>query len=178
MKLTLLLTLLPLALSFPISKRALTLRSYDSMSISATPAGTAASEALRVFTTGLPFSGLPSTADALKVSAADLAILKVERENAEKAETEAFNPAIGAASGAEKDALQCGKIKNKVLKLTGLAIVRRIDVARREARGEDASGVREQLVDTEKKLASNVKTDQASSGQRCTAVRFTGKTRV
>ncbi|RPA82042.1 hypothetical protein BJ508DRAFT_305946 [Ascobolus immersus RN42] len=175
---TFLLALLPLTLAAPIEKRALTLRTYDSMSISGGRAGNAQSEALAKFTAGLGFTGLPNTQQALAVSANDLKILKVERENAEKAETEAFNPAIDRASGAAKDALQCGKIKNKVLKLTGLAIVRRIDLAQRTAKGQDVTELRAQLDDTEKKLANNIKTDQASAGKSCTAVRFTGKTRV
>ena len=41
------------------------------------------------------------------------------REAAESAETDQFDPQIDAASGAEATALQNGKIKNKVLKLTG-----------------------------------------------------------
>lgn len=68
------------------------------------------------------------------------------REAAEKAETDQFNPAIEAASGAEgtlgslfdiilshillpqAEALQVGKIKNKVLKLTGLSQILKIQV--------------------------------------------------
>lgn len=41
------------------------------------------------------------------------------RQAAEAAEVDQFNPAIAAATGAEADALQVGKIQNKVLKLTG-----------------------------------------------------------
>ena len=50
------------------------------------------------------------------------------REAAEDAETAQFNPAIAAESGAEADALQVGKIKNKVLKLTGEVQVLNIQV--------------------------------------------------
>jgi len=75
------------------------------MSISAGPAGNAEAEAQAIWTAGIDLSDLTA------VAAADLAILKVERENAENAETEAFNPAIEAASGAAAEALQCGKIK-------------------------------------------------------------------
>ena len=54
------------------------------------------------------------------MSADTLAAVKAMREAAEDAETSLFNPAIdAAASDAEADALQNGKIKNKVLKLTG-----------------------------------------------------------
>jgi len=86
-------------------KRALTFRQYNDMSISAGPAGNAEAEAQAIWTAGIDLSDLTA------VAAADLAILKVERENAENAETEAFNPAIEAASGAAAEALQCGKIK-------------------------------------------------------------------
>lgn len=41
------------------------------------------------------------------------------RKAAEAAETDQFNSLIKSASGADADALQAGKIKNKVLKLTG-----------------------------------------------------------
>lgn len=86
-------------------KRALTFRQYNDMSISAGPAGNAEAEALAVWTAGIDLSDLTA------VAAADLAVLNVERDNAENAETEAFNPAIEAASGAAAEALQCGKIK-------------------------------------------------------------------
>jgi hypothetical protein len=41
------------------------------------------------------------------------------REAAESAETDEFDPQIDAATGTLADELQVGKIKNKVLKLTG-----------------------------------------------------------
>ena len=50
------------------------------------------------------------------------------RKAAEAAETDEFNPAIDAATGADADALQVGKIKNKVLKLTGEVQVLNIKV--------------------------------------------------
>lgn len=78
------------------------------MSISDGPAGNAGAEAEAVWTAGLDLS------DLSRVSDEDLEILKVQRENAEKAETQAFNPAIDAAGGTKTEAgkaLQCGKIK-------------------------------------------------------------------
>jgi hypothetical protein len=72
-----------------------------------------------------PFKGV----DLATVSDDDLDALKSMREAAEDAETEEFNPAIDAADGAEADALQVGKIKNKVLKLTGLVQVLNIQVS-------------------------------------------------
>lgn len=93
----------------PLQKRALTFRTYNDMSISEGIAGNAEAEAAAVWAEGLDLSDLTA------ISADDLAILKVERENAEDAETEAFNPAIDTASGAIADSLQCGKIKYKFL---------------------------------------------------------------
>ena len=60
-------------------------------------------------------AGLPT--DLSQVSADDLQTIQTERESAENAETQAFDPAIDAASGDAATALQNGKIKNKVLKL-------------------------------------------------------------
>lgn len=58
--------------------------------------------------------------DLANVDPADAAIIKAARTTAEDAEVNAggFNDAIAAASGADADALQVGKIKNKVLKLS------------------------------------------------------------
>jgi hypothetical protein len=108
-----LVALLPLAVALPTSDiglapRALAVTSYNDLSISSGTAGNAKAEALAKF---------PFTADQFAtVSAADLKTIQTERESAEDAETEAFNPAIEAASGAAATALQNGKIKNKVLK--------------------------------------------------------------
>ncbi|PUU79938.1 hypothetical protein B9Z19DRAFT_1124364 [Tuber borchii] len=153
-------------------KRALTFRQYNDMSISAGPAGNAEAEALAVWTAGIDLSDLAA------VAAADLAILNVERDNAENAETEAFNPAIQAASGAAAEALQCGKIKNKVLKLTGLAQIRRINLAQAQAASKDTASIQAALADTKKKLATNIAIDKGSAGQECQAVDFVGQTGV
>lgn len=145
------------------------------MSISAGVAGNAAAEATAVWTAGLDLT------DLTKIAAADLDILKVERENAEDAEGEAFNPAIAAASGAAATALQCGKIKyslfflpvwlwglrltrvffhnrNKVLKLTGFAQILEIELAQATASGDDTTAISAKLADTNKKLATNIAT--------------------
>ncbi len=55
--------------------------------------------------------------------------IETMRQAAEAAETDDFNPAIDAASGDAADALQVGKIKNKVLKLTGEVQVLNIKVS-------------------------------------------------
>ncbi|KAJ3337668.1 hypothetical protein HDU91_001407 [Kappamyces sp. JEL0680] len=44
--------------------------------------------------------------------------LSTKHDVAEQAELNVFNPAIAKASGAQKDTLQCQKLRNKILKLT------------------------------------------------------------
>ena len=108
MQYSLALLLLPLALAALLQRRALTLQAYNDLSISAGTAGNAAAEALAKFPVDM--------SDLANVSADDLATIQTERESAESAETDAFNPAIAAATGDAATALQNGKIKNKVLK--------------------------------------------------------------
>ena len=67
------------------------------------------------------------------------------REAAETAETAQFDPAIAAASGAAADALQNGKIANKVLKLTGEVQVLNIKIAKAKASGDDTSDLETSL---------------------------------
>jgi hypothetical protein len=100
--------LLTTALSAPLARRDLTLQTYNELSISAGVAGNAKAEALAKFPVDM--------SNLAGVSAADIATIQTERESAESAEVDAFNPAIAAASGAAATALQNGKIKNKVLK--------------------------------------------------------------
>jgi hypothetical protein len=71
-----------------------------------------------------PFKGV----DLATVDSATIATMNTMREAAESAETDDFNPQIAAASGAAKDALSVGKIKNKVLKLTAETQVLNIKV--------------------------------------------------
>ena len=66
--------------------------------------------------------------DLTTVSSDVLEAMNNMREAAESAETDQFDPQIDAASGAAADALQVGKIKNKVLKLTGEVQVLNIKV--------------------------------------------------
>ena len=108
------------------------------------------------------------------------------REAAEDAETSLFNPAIDAASGAAADALQNGKIANKVLKLTGEVQVLNIKIAKAKAAGTDTSDLESDLaaeqyvsllslmgehcsdaggINCRKKLTTNIATDKASAGQ-------------
>ena len=88
-------------------------RSYAAFQISDGTAGDAQAKANAVFID--PFDGV----DLATVDDATLKAVQTMREAAEDAETSQFNPAIDAASGTDKTALQNGKIKNKVLKLTG-----------------------------------------------------------
>ena len=76
------------------------------------------------------------------------------REAAEDAETDQFNPAIEAASGDEADALQNGKIQNKVLKLTGEVQVLQIKLAKAKASGADTSSIESQIT-TEQCVSSS-----------------------
>ncbi|KKY19991.1 putative small secreted protein [Phaeomoniella chlamydospora] len=145
----------------PHTKRAdaLTLVDYNTLSISNGTAGDAKAEALA------KIAALPD--DLSTVSSADLDTIETERESAENAETEAFNPAIDAASGDEATALQNGKIKNKVLKLTlevaGLEI--------EQAQGEDNQ---DKIDEEQTKLDTNIELDEAAAGQASQAVSFDG----
>ena len=178
MQYTLILLLLPLALAAPLQRRALTLQSYNDLSISAGTAGNAASEALAKFPVDM--------SDLANVSADDLQTIQTERESAESAETEAFNPAIDAATGDAATALQNGKIKNKVLKcmcshipyagveedeglkciaVTGEVLALQIQ----QAQGKDTA---DQITAEQKKLTNNINLDKAAAGQPSTAVDF------
>ena len=96
-------------------------------------------------------------ADLSTVSADQLDTLEANRKIAESAETDGFNPAIAAASG-DTTALDNGKIKNKVLKLTlevaGLQI--------QQAQGDD---VADKITQEQTKLNKNISLDQAAAGQ-------------
>lgn len=99
------------------------------------------------------------------VSKSDLAILVAARQTAENAEA-SFNTAVAAASGANANALQVGKIKNKVLKLRTFEMLVQIQQA------QGANNKAAQLADIQTKLAANVKLDQASRGKKSQSVSF------
>ncbi|KAJ7128903.1 hypothetical protein C8R43DRAFT_1090099 [Mycena crocata] len=102
------------------------------------------------------------------------------REAAEDAETDQLNPQIDVATGADgtsmyfqpppvyithtssADALQVGKIKNKVLKLTGEVQQLKIKIAIANAAGEDTSDLESSLADERTKLTTNIATDVKS----------------
>lgn len=100
----------------------ISLRSYSQFQISDGVGGNAQAQANAVFVD--PFANT----DLTTVSSDVLEAMNNMREAAESAETDDFNPQIAAASGAAADALQVGKIKNKVLKLTGEVQVLNIKV--------------------------------------------------
>lgn len=100
------------------------MHSYSQFQISDGTGGNAQAQANAVFVD--PFANT----DLTTVSSDVLEAMNNMREAAESAETDQFNPQIDAASGAAADALQVGKIKNKVLKLTGEVQVLNIKVSR------------------------------------------------
>ncbi|TVY42145.1 hypothetical protein LSUB1_G002644 [Lachnellula subtilissima] len=139
----------------------LTASTYNDIQISGGTAGTAETEANALF------SKIDQT-NLAGVSAADLAVIKATHDAAEDAETSAFNPAVAAASGDAATALQNGKIKNKVLKLTAEVLGIQIDAAQ----GGDGSD----LAAEQAKLTNNIKLDTAAAGQASTAVPFDATT--
>lgn len=104
------------------------------------------------------------------VAAADVSVIKAARVTAEDAETGTggFNDAIAAASGTAADALQVGKIKNKVLKLKLEVLGLQIDQAQS---GTDNTA---KIAAEQKKLDTNIATDKKSAGQTSQSVNFTG----
>ncbi|KAH9847839.1 hypothetical protein C2E23DRAFT_897857 [Lenzites betulinus] len=145
---------------FPrLSKRAFVLQSYADFQISDGTAGNAQAQANAVFVD--PFDGV----DLATVDSATLDAVQTMREAAEAAETDQFNPAIAAASGTEADELSAGKIKNKVLKLTGEVQALNIQLAQAKAAGKDTSSITSKIAAEQKKLTTNIATDVKSAGQ-------------
>ncbi|KAF2829509.1 hypothetical protein CC86DRAFT_286972 [Ophiobolus disseminans] len=133
---------------------------FNDISIAGGVAGDAEAEALAAF------SAL-NLDDPASISAADQDFLNTVNQVANDAEKEAFNPAVEAATGAEAEAAQAGKIKNKVLKL--MATVIKLEA--QQAQGEDVAA---KLATEQTKLDNNIATDKASAGQPSTAVPFEG----
>lgn len=135
------------------------LRDYKDFQISTGTAGDALARAEAVFKT--PFDGV----DLATVSDEDLDNLNTMRGAASKFETTDFNPAIQAATGEEADALQRGKIANKVLKNLGSVMVASIKEAKAKAAGEDASEFTTKIEEETKKMNKNAETDKADAGK-------------
>ncbi|KAG9235727.1 hypothetical protein BJ875DRAFT_494737 [Amylocarpus encephaloides] len=159
------LALATLSIAAPTNRRSLEPRAavlgtatYDDLSISGGVAGDAESEALAK----LPID----VNDLANVDPADIAFLGDVNDIANDAETDAFNVAIEAATDdAEKTALENGKIKNKVLKLTAT----KLELMAKAAQGEDTA---DKLAAEQKKLDSNIALDAAAAGQESTALNF------
>jgi hypothetical protein len=170
---------LPASLLKPRQAGVLQATTYDAISIAGGVAGNAEEEAAAAF------SALDLT-DLTSVSAADQDFLNTVNQVANDAETEAFNPAIAAATGAAVDALQvsnphsirctckesmtnvcgqAGKIKNKVLKLMATVI-------KLEAQQAQGADVAEKLATETTKLDNNIATDKKNAGNPSTAVPF------
>ncbi|KAH7177054.1 small secreted protein [Dactylonectria macrodidyma] len=154
--------LVALVSASPLSKRAVfSTTSYDDLSISGGVAGNAQQEALQ------KLAGLPD--DLSTVEESDLDFLNSVNQIANDAETDAFNVAIDAAEGEEADALQRGKIKNKVLKLT--ATILKLEA--QQAQGEDVS---EKLATEQQKLQNNIDQDEEAAGLASTFLSFDATT--
>ncbi|KAH6980819.1 hypothetical protein BKA56DRAFT_632533 [Ilyonectria sp. MPI-CAGE-AT-0026] len=154
--------LVALVSAAPLSKRAVfSTTSYNDLSISGGVAGNAQQEAQQ------KLAGLPS--DLTTVEKADLDFLNSVNQIANDAEDEAFNPAIDAASGEDADALQRGKIKNKVLKLTATIL----KLQAQQAQGED---VADDLAKETTKLNNNIAQDVAEAGNASTFLAFDATT--
>ncbi|EPS97179.1 hypothetical protein FOMPIDRAFT_1032068 [Fomitopsis schrenkii] len=132
---------------------------YSQFQISDGTGGNAEAQANAVFVD--PFTNV----DLATIDAATVTALQTMREAAEDAETSQFNPAIAAATGTAADALQVGKIKNKVLKLTGEVQVLNIQIAQAQASGDDTSDLESKLTEEQTKLTKNIATDVANNGK-------------
>ncbi|KAI0874274.1 small secreted protein [Hypoxylon argillaceum] len=137
-------------------------QTYNDISISGGTAGNAQNEALAVF------SAL-DTNDLANVDKDDLDFLNSVNQICNDAEDEAFNPAIDAASGDAADALQRGKIKNKVLKLTASVLKLQAQVAQ----GQD---VQDKLDEETTKLNNNIGQDEDEAGNASTFLSFDATT--
>lgn len=148
----------------PLARRGVfTTKTYDELSISGGVAGNAGAEALAAL------AGLTDPAAADK---ADLNFLDSVNSIGNEAEKKAFNPAIAAAGKgtAEADALQRGKIKNKVLKLQATVL----KLQAQAAQGQD---VADKLATEQKKLANNIATDKKDAGKPSTKLAFDATTK-
>ncbi|KAI1736123.1 small secreted protein [Xylaria scruposa] len=140
-----------------------TQQNYDDISISGGVAGNAQNEAMAVF------SALDLN-DLANVDKDDLDFLNSVNQICNDAEDEAFNPAIDAASGEEADALQRGKIKNKVLKLTATIL----KLQAQAAQGQD---VADKMATEMKKLQNNISQDEDEAGNASTFLSFDAQTK-
>ncbi|KAI1111040.1 small secreted protein [Nemania sp. NC0429] len=144
-----------------------TQQTYNDISISGGVAGNAQNEALAVF------SAL-NLDDLANVDKDDLDFLNSVNQICNQAEEDAFNEAIDAASassssGDEADALQRGKIKNKVLKLTAA-------VLKLQAQAAQGKDVQDKLEEEQTKLNNNIQQDEDEAGNPSTFLSFDATT--
>ncbi|KAI1652759.1 hypothetical protein F4813DRAFT_377003 [Daldinia decipiens] len=139
-----------------------TQQKYNDISISGGVAGNAQEEALAVFS-ALDTNNLASADED------DIDFLKSVNKICNQAEEQAFNPAIDDASGETADAIQRGKIKNKVLKLQATILALMIQ----QAQGEDVSA---DMAKEQKKLDNNIKQDEDEAGKASTFLSFDATT--
>ncbi|RYP09300.1 hypothetical protein DL764_001347 [Monosporascus ibericus] len=137
-------------------------KTYDEISISGGVAGNAEQEALDALS-GLNFNNLASATQD------DIAFLDSVNKICNEAEKNAFNVAIDNASGEEAEALQRGKIKNKVLKLEATMMRLMID----QAQGRD---VAEKIEAESAKLNNNIQQDRDEAGKESTFLSFDAST--
>jgi len=150
----------PVPASIGLARRAaFVVQDYADFQISSGTAGTAKAEADAVFVT--PFAGR----DLATVTADELDAVNTMREAAEAAETDLFNPQIAAATGDAATALQNGKIKNKVLKLTGEVQAIAIKIAQSTAAGKSTTSDTASKAAEQKKLDTNIALDTKAAGQ-------------
>ncbi|KAI2605579.1 small secreted protein [Hypoxylon sp. NC1633] len=139
-----------------------TQQTYDDISISGGVAGNAEQEALAVF------SALDQN-DLASADQDDIDFLNSVNSICNDAEEGAFNPAIDAASGDAADALQRGKIKNKVLKLEAKVLQLKIQ----QAQGDDVAA---DLAEEQTKLNNNIQQDEDEAGNESTFLSFDATT--
>lgn len=136
---------------------------YNELSISGGTSGQAAAEA------EAKLAGLPT--DLTAIDKADLTFLNSVNQIANDAEIGAFNQQIVAVGvGEEALALQRGKVKNKVLKLT--ATVKKLTA--QQAQGKN---VTEKLDAETVKLNKNIALDVKDAGLASTLVEFDANTK-
>jgi len=152
----------PVPASSSLGRRAtFVVQDYSKFQISSGTAGNAQAQANAVFVT--PFAGR----DLSTVTQAELDAINTMREAAESAETDLFNPQITAAgaSTAAGIALQNGKIKNKVLKLTAEVQSFAIKIAQDTAAGKSTTSDTASQATEQKKLTTNIALDVKAAGQ-------------
>ncbi|POS83889.1 hypothetical protein EPUL_005260 [Erysiphe pulchra] len=136
-------------------------QSYSDLQISDGKAGSAEQEA------AAKFQGLDK-GDLSKVSDADVKLIKGIHDVAEKAEVEAFNPAIEKATGDDLKAMKIGKTKNKVLKTSATVLALEIQ----EAKGQKVDPAK--MAKEKAKKAKNISLDKAAAGQASKGVTIDG----